>query len=50
MNCFKFVLAIALYVTSVSFEEQVLVTDDNIASYWEVSIGTNHAMALKFDY
>lgn len=49
MNSIKLLLAVALYVTSVSFEEQVLVTDQGIASFWEVSVGTNHAMALKFE-
>jgi hypothetical protein len=45
MKGFKLILAIALFVTSVSFEEQVLVTDQGLASTWEVSVGTSNAMA-----
>jgi len=46
MKGFKLILAVALFVTSVSFEEQVLVTDQGLASSWEVSVGTSNAMAL----
>jgi hypothetical protein len=47
MKGFKLVLAVALFVTSVTFEEQVIVTDQGLASTWEVSVGTPSAMALE---
>lgn len=46
MKGFKLILAVAMFVTSVSFEEQVIVTDQGLASTWEVSVGTSNAMAL----
>lgn len=49
MKGIKLVLAIALFVTSVSFEEQVLLTDQGLASSWEITVVTNHAMALEFE-
>lgn len=45
MKGLKLMLAVALFVTSVSFEEQVLVTDQGLASTWEVSVGSSNAMA-----
>ncbi len=47
MKGFKLMLAVALFVASVSFEEQVIVTDQGLASAWEVSVGTSSAMALE---
>ncbi len=46
MKGLKLFLAVALFVTSVSYEEQVIVTDQGLASTWEVSVGTSNAMAL----
>jgi hypothetical protein len=46
MKGFKLVLAVALFVTSVTFEEQIIVTDQGLASTWEVSVGSSNAMAL----
>ncbi len=46
MKGFKLMLAIAMFVTSVTFEEQVMVTDQGLATNWEVSVGTSNAMAL----
>lgn len=50
MKGLKLMLAVALFVTSVSFEEQVLITDQGLASTWEVSVGTSNAMALQQAY
>lgn len=47
MKSIKLMLAMALFVTSVSFQEQVIVTDQGLASNWEVSVGTSNAMALE---
>lgn len=47
MKGLKLMLAVALFVTSVSFEEQVIVTDQGLASTWELSVGTSNAMALQ---
>lgn len=46
MKGIKLMLAMALFVTSISFQEQVIVTDQGLASNWEVSVGTSNAMAL----
>lgn len=49
MKGMKLILAVALFVTSVSFEEQVLVSEQGLASSWEITVVTNHAMALEFE-
>lgn len=53
MKGFKLMLAMALFVTSVSFQEQVIMTDQGLASTWEVSVGTQNsmaaAMAMEFE-
>lgn len=47
MKGLKLMLAVALFVTSVSYEEQVFVNENGLASSWEVTIGTSKAMALE---
>lgn len=47
MKSMKLILAIALFVTSVSFEEQVLITDKGLASNWELSVGSSSAFAVQ---
>lgn len=49
MKTIKTFLAVALFVTSISFQEQVLVSDQGLVSFWEVNVGTNHAMAARFE-
>ncbi len=46
MKGFKLVLAVAMFVTSVTFEEQIIVTDQGLASTWEVSVGTPRSLAV----
>lgn len=48
MKGLKLMLAVALFVTSVSYEEQVFVSENGLASTWEVTIGTSNAMALEY--
>jgi hypothetical protein len=46
MRITKFVVAALLFVSSVSFEQQVLVTKNGMDSTWETSISSNSAYAL----
>lgn len=39
-------MAIALFVTTVTFEDQILVKNGQVASSWEVTIGVNNSHAL----
>lgn len=50
MNFTKLMVAFAIFVSSVSFEEQVLMTKDGISSTWNVSFGTTVSYALEQAY
>lgn len=45
MKFFKLFVAVALFVTSVSFEEQIMVSQNGIDSTWEVTFNTPIANA-----
>lgn len=46
MKLAKFFIAAALFVSSVSYEKQILMTANGVDSYWEVTINvTNDAFA-----
>lgn len=50
MKFTKFFIAAALFISSVSYERQVLMTANGVDSYWEVSINvTNEAFAAIDD-
>lgn len=47
MKAFKLIVAAAFFVTSLTFEEQILRTSDNIlVSKWSVSFGIQTSKAL----
>ncbi len=47
MRFAKFAIALALFVTSVSFQEQVLMTKNGIDVTWKTSITTSQSFALQ---
>jgi hypothetical protein len=49
MRFTKFILAALLFVSSVSFEQQVLVSQNGLESTWDASISTNAALALAME-
>ena len=50
MKFFKLFIAAAFFVTSITFEEQVLVTKAGIDSTWDVTFSTpvSHAAAAAY--
>lgn len=52
MKFFKLLVAIAFFVTSVTYEEQILVTKAGIDSTWEVTFSTpiSHALEAEAAY
>jgi type 1 fimbria pilin len=46
MKFLKFTLALAMFVTSVTFQETVIMTKDGVASTWGATVSSNQAFAL----
>ena len=45
MSLIKFTLAVALFVTSVTFQETILVTQNGTVASWDVTITSNQVLA-----
>ncbi len=46
MGMTKLFIAALMFVTSVTFDSQVLVTKNGLDSNWDISVSTNSALAL----
>lgn len=47
MNILKITIAIALFVTSVNFQEQIISTNNGMEVSWSISVTHNQALAKQ---